>query len=201
MVPVHGIHPLRNHNSLEFKSGATGFKLVVGNRTISIINAKFVPTGEAWGVQNPCGNSTAPNSILPKQIPAVCLPLFPERTITAALLAAYGEFMCQNPGRLVFVSITCGVAAVVRATGITISDATKALTTAHRTAYRCCRSCNLHQHSQVRWYSSDATKATVSATGLVTAIANGSAVNCRSRSRRRLHGTVYRHLLQSRLNR
>lgn len=173
---MESTHYAIQSNSLEFKSGATGFKLVVGNRTISIINAKFVPTGEAWGVQKSMWKFHSTKFDFAETNTGGMFTLVPGTHNYRGLLAAYGEFMCQNPGGCIRI-YNCGVAAIVRATGITISDATKALSTDGATAQLTAAVAPATStNTQVRWYSSDATKATVTATGLVTAIADGSAV-------------------------
>lgn len=84
-----------------FKGGATGYNVVVGDREVTIVNEGFVPSDKMWGVDT-------------KQFELVCTPwnfvshdgssiftLRDNSSIFRALLASYGNLICNNPGGLV----------------------------------------------------------------------------------------------------
>lgn len=80
-----------------FVGGAVGYKILCGSREAVIINERFVPKNEAWGVDT--------TAFLLEQTPwefmakdgAVFLPMA-GTSIYRALLTSYGNLLCTNPG-------------------------------------------------------------------------------------------------------
>ena len=80
-----------------FVGGAVGYKVLCGSRETVIVNERFVPSDEAWGVDT--------SSFLLEQTPwefmakdgAVFLPMA-GTSIYRALLTSYGNLLCTNPG-------------------------------------------------------------------------------------------------------
>lgn len=80
-----------------FVGGAVGYKVMVGNREVTIVNERFVPSDEAWGVDT--------KSIKLYQIPwdfadygGNVFTLQSGTSIYRALLSSYGNLICENPG-------------------------------------------------------------------------------------------------------
>lgn len=95
---------MRTHNTvlvdktMKFKGGAVGYVLNVGSQEVVLVNEPFVPTGEIWGVcssdwafhHTPLGFATVDDSSTFERIPGT--------TRFGALLAMYGNLICENPG-------------------------------------------------------------------------------------------------------
>lgn len=54
----------------QFVGGAVGYKVLVGNREVVVVNERFVPENEAWGLIPPPSRWRAPAGILPLRIQA-----------------------------------------------------------------------------------------------------------------------------------
>ena len=90
----HTTHLVEKH---KFAGGATGYSILVGDREVVIVNESMVPTDEVWGVDT--------NSFVLQQTPWEFLShqgsiftLGANSSIYRALLASYGNLICENPG-------------------------------------------------------------------------------------------------------
>lgn len=107
---------MRSHNTvlvdktMKFKGGAVGYILNVGSQEVVLVNESFVPAGEVWGVctsdwqfhHTDLGFATVDDSSAFERIPGT--------TRFGALLAMYGNLICENPGGCVKF-INCGAQA------------------------------------------------------------------------------------------
>ncbi len=84
--------------TMKFKGGAVGYVLNVGSQEVVLVNEPFVPTGEIWGVctsdwqfhHTDLDFATVDDSTAFERIPGT--------TRFGALLAMYGNLICENPG-------------------------------------------------------------------------------------------------------
>ena len=90
----HTTHLVDKH---KFAGGATGYSVLVGDREVIIVNESMVPTNEVWGVDT--------KSFVLQQTPWEFLShqgsifsLQANSSIYRALLASYGNLICENPG-------------------------------------------------------------------------------------------------------
>ena len=84
----------------QFVGGAVGYKVLVGSNEVVIVNERFVPGDEAWGVDTSTFYLEAtPWSFMEKD-GGIFVPM-PDTSIFRALLASYGNLMCTNPGGVV----------------------------------------------------------------------------------------------------
>lgn len=84
----------------QFVGGAVGYKVLVGSNEVVIVNERFVPANEAWGVDTSTFYLEAtPWSFMEKD-GGIFVPM-PDTSIFRALLASYGNLMCTNPGGVV----------------------------------------------------------------------------------------------------
>ena len=81
----------------KFAGGATGYSILVGDREVVIVNESMVPATEVWGVDT--------KSFVLQQTPWEFLShqgsiftLQANTSIYRALLASYGNLICENPG-------------------------------------------------------------------------------------------------------
>ena len=81
----------------KFAGGATGYSILVGDREVVIVNESMVPPSQVWGVDT--------NSFVLQQTPWEFLShhgsifsLEPNTSTYRALLASYGNLICENPG-------------------------------------------------------------------------------------------------------
>ena len=95
---------MRAHNTvlvdktMKFKGGAVGYVINVGSQEVVLVNESFVPTGEVWGVctsdwqlhHTDLDFATVDDSSAFERIPGT--------TRFGALLAMYGNLICENPG-------------------------------------------------------------------------------------------------------
>lgn len=81
----------------QFVGGAVGYKVLVGNREAVIVNERFVPTGEAWGVDTSAFTFESTGWDFASQDSGI-FQLMPGTSVYRALLASYGNLMCANPG-------------------------------------------------------------------------------------------------------
>lgn len=104
---------MREHNTvlvdktMKFKGGAVGYVLNVGSQEVVLVNEPNVPTDEIWGVctsdwqfhHTDLDFATVDDSSAFERIPGT--------TRFGALLAMYGNLICENPGGCVkFVKTT-----------------------------------------------------------------------------------------------
>ena len=93
-MDTHTTHLVEKH---KFAGGATGYSILVGDREVIIVNESMVPTDEVWGVDT--------KSFVLQQTPWEFLAqggsiftLQANSSIYRALLASYGNLICENPG-------------------------------------------------------------------------------------------------------
>lgn len=83
--------------TMKFKGGAVGYTVVVGNREVVVVNERFVPSTEAWGV------ATSDWELHHTQLGFADqggsdFTLVPGFSYYRGLLTLYGDFICKNPG-------------------------------------------------------------------------------------------------------
>ena len=81
----------------KFVGGATGYSILVGDQEVIIVNESMIPKGEGWGVDT--------SSFVLKQTPwefvtngGSIFTLKANTSVYRALLASYGNLICENPG-------------------------------------------------------------------------------------------------------
>ena len=80
-----------------FVGGAVGYKVLVGSQEVVIVNERFVPADEAWGVDTSTfALVQTPWSFMAKDS-GIFIPIA-DTSIYRALLASYGNLICSNPG-------------------------------------------------------------------------------------------------------
>lgn len=84
----------------QFIGGAVGYKVLVGSSEVVIVNERFVPDGEAWGVDTTTFYLEATPWNFMEKDGGIFVPM-PDTSIFRALLASYGNLMCENPGGVV----------------------------------------------------------------------------------------------------
>jgi hypothetical protein len=80
-----------------FSGGAVGYKVLVGNSEITVINDRFVPANEAYGVDTQAFTLYSTDWEFMAKDGAIFLPKA-DSSIYRALLASYGNIICENPG-------------------------------------------------------------------------------------------------------
>ncbi len=81
----------------KFVGGAVGYKVLVGNQEVIVINERFIPTNEAWGVDTSAFSlQTTPWNFMSKD-GGIFIPMT-DTSMYRALLASYGNLICTNPG-------------------------------------------------------------------------------------------------------
>lgn len=80
-----------------FVGGAVGYKILVGSNEVIIVNERFVPEDEVWGVDTSAFYLEATPWNFMEKDGGVFVPM-PDTSIFRALLASYGNLMCTNPG-------------------------------------------------------------------------------------------------------
>ncbi len=81
----------------QFVGGAVGYKVLVGNREVIIVNERFVPDDEAWGVDTSAFTLESTGWDFASQDSGI-FTLIPGTSVYRALLASYGNLICANPG-------------------------------------------------------------------------------------------------------
>lgn len=80
-----------------FAGGAVGYKVLVGSQEVVIVNERFVPADEAWGVDTSAFVlEQTPWSFMARDS-GIFIPIA-DTSIYRALLASYGNLICSNPG-------------------------------------------------------------------------------------------------------
>lgn len=83
--------------TMKFKGGAVGYTVVVGNREVVVVNERFVPSTEAWGVATSDWELHHTTLGFADQGGAD-FTLVPGYSYYRGLLTLYGDFICKNPG-------------------------------------------------------------------------------------------------------
>lgn len=81
----------------QFVGGAVGYKVLVGNREVIVVNERFVPDTEAWGVDTSAFTFESTGWDFASQDSGI-FTLIPGTSVYRALLASYGNLICSNPG-------------------------------------------------------------------------------------------------------
>ncbi len=81
----------------KFVGGATGFSVLCGNTEAVIINERFVPSDEVWGVDTSAFKLESTDWAFASKDGGI-FNLMPDTSVYRALLACYGNLMCENPG-------------------------------------------------------------------------------------------------------
>jgi hypothetical protein len=80
--------------------GAVGYKILVGSQEVEVVNERFIPTDEAWGVDTKSFElHQTPWDFVSKD--GGIFSLMDDTSIFRALLASYGNLICKNPGACV----------------------------------------------------------------------------------------------------
>lgn len=103
---------VREHNLVfcdktTFVGGASGYKVMVGNRTVTVINEKLVPSKEAWCVDTSAFIFAHLDFDFCDYGSSGIFQLVPGTSYYRALLASYGNLVCKNPGGCVKIVNCC----------------------------------------------------------------------------------------------
>jgi hypothetical protein len=90
----------------KFVGGATGYNVLVGDQTVTIVNEQFVPTDKMWGVDTKQFELQTTGWDFAAHDSSV-FTLVPGTSFYRALVASYGNLLCYNPGGCVEF-INCG---------------------------------------------------------------------------------------------
>ena len=90
-----------------FTGGASGYKVMVGNRTVTVINEKLVPEKEAWCVDTSAFLFAHLDFDFCDYGSSGIFQLVPGTSYYRALLASYGNLLCKNPGGCVKITNCC----------------------------------------------------------------------------------------------
>ena len=85
-------------DQLKFRGGAVGYVLNVGSREVVLVNESFVPAGEIWGVETAAWQFHHTDLDFASVDDSVAFERVPGTTYYTALLAMYGNLICENPG-------------------------------------------------------------------------------------------------------
>jgi hypothetical protein len=95
---------MREHNTvlvdktMKFAGGAVGYILNVGSQEVVLVNESFVPTNEIWGVCTSDWQFHHTDLDFASVDDASAFERIPGTTKFGALLAMYGNLICENPG-------------------------------------------------------------------------------------------------------
>ncbi len=81
-----------------FTGGASGYKVMVGNRVVTVVNEKLVPDKEAWCVDTSAFAFVHLDFDFCDYGSSGIFQLVPGTSYYRALLASYGNLICKNPG-------------------------------------------------------------------------------------------------------
>lgn len=93
--------------TMKFKGGAVGYVLNVGSQEVVLVNESFVPSGEVWGVCSSDWQFHHTDLDFATVDDSTAFERIPGTTRFGALLAMYGNLICENPGGSVKF-INCG---------------------------------------------------------------------------------------------
>lgn len=91
-------HNIQVLDKRDFKGGAKGFAVVVGDREVVIVNEHFVPTNEIWGVNTKDWSFKKTQLVFANYDGSSGFILIPGTSIFRGLMACYGNLICENPG-------------------------------------------------------------------------------------------------------
>lgn len=81
-----------------FTGGSSGYKVMVGNREVTVVNERLVPTTEAWCVDTDAFLFAQLDFDFCNYGAGGVFQLVPGTSYYRALLASYGNLICKNPG-------------------------------------------------------------------------------------------------------
>lgn len=84
--------------TMKFKGGAVGYILNVGSQEVVLVNEPFVPSGEIWGVCTSDWQFHHTDLDFASVDDSTAFERVPGTTKFGALLAMYGNLICENPG-------------------------------------------------------------------------------------------------------
>lgn len=85
-------------DQMKFRGGAVGYILNVGSREVVLVNESFVPSSEIWGVETGAWQLHHTELGFASVDDSVAFERAPGTTYFTALLAMYGNLICENPG-------------------------------------------------------------------------------------------------------
>lgn len=85
-------------NNLQFKGGAAGYEIIFGNRKAAVVNEGFVPATEVWGVDTTAFSFYKTDFDFAQEGGSSAFQLMEKYSWYRALLSAYGNLICNNPG-------------------------------------------------------------------------------------------------------
>lgn len=85
-------------NNLQFKGGAAGYEIIFGNRKAAVVNEGFVPAKEVWGVDTGAFFFHKTDFAFAQEGGNSAFQLMENYSWYRALLSAYGNLICNNPG-------------------------------------------------------------------------------------------------------
>ena len=91
----------KNHvvvDNMEFKGGAVGYQVIIGNRKAVVVNERFVPANEIWGVDTTKWTFYHTPLDFADEQGASPFTLLEGKSIYRALFTMYGDLICENPG-------------------------------------------------------------------------------------------------------
>lgn len=89
-----------NVEKMVFEGGAAGYKVIVGSREVVIVNERFIPKAEAVGVETGAFTLYQTDWDFMQKDGSIFTPMA-GTSVFRALLANYGNLICDNPGGLV----------------------------------------------------------------------------------------------------
>ena len=81
-----------------FVGGAAGITVLVGDQQVDVVNERFVPKTKAWGVDSTSFKFYRTPFDFCSYNGSSAFELIDKTSIYRALLASYGELVCDNPG-------------------------------------------------------------------------------------------------------
>lgn len=89
-----------NVEKMTFEGGSAGYNVIVGSRVITVVNERFVGAKEAIGVDTTAFKLYQTGWDFMAKDGAIFVPMA-GTSVYRALLANYGNLMCENPGGVV----------------------------------------------------------------------------------------------------
>lgn len=86
------------NDNRKFVGGAAGITVLVGDQQVDIVNERFVPSTKAWGVDTSSFTFHHTPWDFATYNGSSAFELIDKTSIYRALLASYGELVCDNPG-------------------------------------------------------------------------------------------------------
>ena len=84
--------------TMKFKGGAVGYTVLTGSREAVLVNERFVPEDEAWGVDTSAWQFHHSELGFASENGAGAFSLMEDKAVYRALLTMYGNLICEAPG-------------------------------------------------------------------------------------------------------